>query len=209
MWVCNFCQQNNNVENYYYSPLSNGYRNDFNERKELQYGSVDFIASSDYMNRPPMAPTYVFVFDVSKTAIESGYLEIVTQTIKRSIEEGSIPGGERTRVGFLTFDDTIHYYNLKSTLRQPQVIVNTETDFLPVPDELIVNLEDSKSLILDLLDNLPVMFSESTVFESNLGAAVKSIGMISKATGGKVFVFDGSPISSKFPHLRPTDKPGV
>lgn len=89
------------------------------------------------------------------------------------------------------------------------MIVNTETDFLPIPDELIVNLEDSKSLILDLLENLPLMFSESTVFESNLGAAVKAIGMIAKPTGGKVFVFDGSPISSKFPHLRPTDKPGV
>ena len=117
VWVCNFCQTNNNVENYYYSPLNNGYRNDFSERKELQYGSVDFIASSDYMNRPPMAPTYIFVFDVSKTAIESGYLSIVTQTISRAIEEGTIPGGERTRVGFLTFDDTTHYYNLKSTLR--------------------------------------------------------------------------------------------
>ena len=89
------------------------------------------------------------------------------------------------------------------------MIVNTETDFLPIPDELIVNLEDSKSLIVDLLANLPLMFSDSTVFESNIGAAVKAIGLISKPTGGKVFMFDGSPISSKFPQLRPTDKPGV
>ena len=64
-WICNFCSSYNPVDNYYYSPLNGGVRNDFDQRIELQYGSVDFLASSDYMNRPPMAPAYIFVFDVS------------------------------------------------------------------------------------------------------------------------------------------------
>jgi protein transport protein SEC24 len=80
-WICNFCQDANNVENYYYSPLNGGVRNDFDDRLELQYGSVDFVASTDYMNRPPMAPTYVFAFDVSKNAVESGYLSIACGAI--------------------------------------------------------------------------------------------------------------------------------
>jgi protein transport protein SEC24 len=43
-------------------------------RPELIHGTVDFLASMEYMNRPPMPPTYVFLFDVSKPAIDSGYL---------------------------------------------------------------------------------------------------------------------------------------
>ena len=37
------------------------------------------------------------------------------------------------------------------------MIINTDAsiDFLPVPEDLLVNLEDSKSLILDLLEKLP------------------------------------------------------
>ena len=71
------------------------------------------------MNRPPMAPTFVFAFDVSKNAVESGYLAIACGAIQRAIEEGQIPGGDRTQVAFLTYDDTVHFYNLKSTLKQP------------------------------------------------------------------------------------------
>lgn len=44
-WICNFCGEYNNVENHYYSPLTQGVRNDINDRPELSYGSVDFLAS--------------------------------------------------------------------------------------------------------------------------------------------------------------------
>ena len=94
------------MDNYYYSPLTNGVRNDIEERKELQYGSVDFIASADYMNRPPMNPTYLFVFDVSKSAVDTGYLSIVTASILKAIENETLPGGDRVYVGFLTFSLT-------------------------------------------------------------------------------------------------------
>jgi len=34
--------------------------------------SVEFIANEDYMVRPPQPPVYVFVIDVSSTAVISG-----------------------------------------------------------------------------------------------------------------------------------------
>ena len=210
-WICNFWGCYNNVDNYYYSPLTNGVRNDIEERKELQYGSVDFLASADYMNRPPMAPTFLFVFDVSKNAIDSGYLSIITASILKAIDSNAIPGGERTMIGFLTFDDKVHYYNLKSTLKQPQMIVNTDEDpdFLPMPEDLIVNLTDSKELVIELLRQLPVMFSDSSEYETNIDNAVKSVGILTKVTGAKVFLFDASPLSTKYPHFQVTQKPGV
>lgn len=158
-----------------------------------------------------MAPTFLFVFDVSKNALDTGYLPIATASILKALEAGAIPGGERTVVGFLTYDDKVHYYNLKSTLKQPQMIVNTDDDpdFLPMPEDLMVNLTDSKDLITELLNQLPIMFSDSTEFDTNMDHVVKSIGILTKATGAKVFLFESSPMSSKFPQLQVTQKPGV
>ena len=75
-WICNFCRLDNKTEQYYYADLdpSSGYRVDYNDRPELWSGSVDFIASSEYMNRPPMPPTFIFLLDVSQQAVDSGYL---------------------------------------------------------------------------------------------------------------------------------------
>ena len=88
------------------------------------------------MNRPPMPPTFVFLFDVSQPAIESGYLAQATHSIKSIIEEGTLPGGERTRVSFIAYDKNLHFFNLRSTLKQPQMFVvqaseNLEEAYLP------------------------------------------------------------------------------
>ena len=119
-WICNYCRIDNQTDGYYYSPLDkDGVRVDINDRPELYSGSVDLIASKEYMNRPPMPPTYIFLFDVSQEAINSGYLQQATSTIKGAIDEGTLPGGERTRVCFLAFDKNLYYFNLRSTLKQP------------------------------------------------------------------------------------------
>ena len=116
--MCNYCRIDNQTEGYYYSPTDkNGVREDFDSRPELYSGSVDLIASKEYMNRPPMPPTYIFIFDVCTEAIQSGYLYSATQTIKGAIDEGSLPGGERIRVCFLAYDKNLYYFNLRSTLK--------------------------------------------------------------------------------------------
>ena len=78
---------------------------------------MDFVASNEYMNRPPMPPTYVFVLDVFKPAIDTGYLALAASTIKSVIESKLLPGGERTKIGFITYDSSVHFYNLRSTLK--------------------------------------------------------------------------------------------
>lgn len=102
---------------------------------ELRKGSVDFVASNEYMNRPPMPPTYVFVLDVSKPAIDTGYLSMATNTIKSVIEQQLLPGLDRARIGFITYDSAVHFYNLRPTLKQPQMLVisDIETMYLPQP----------------------------------------------------------------------------
>lgn len=39
-----------------------------------------------------------------------------------------LPGDTRTKVGFLTFDNTVHFYNLQEGLSQPQMLVVSDID---------------------------------------------------------------------------------
>ena len=39
-----------------------------------------------------------------------------------------MPGDTRTRVGFITFNSTIHFYNLHESLSQPQMLVVSDID---------------------------------------------------------------------------------
>ena len=41
-----------------------------------------------------MTPSYVFVLDVSKSAVDSDYLRIVCDTISKAVESDTIPGGD-------------------------------------------------------------------------------------------------------------------
>ena len=68
-----------------------------------------------------MPPSFFFLIDVSAAAAQSGALPVICATIKRAL--GQLPGGERTQIGIVTFDSTLHFYNLKSTLTQPQMLV--------------------------------------------------------------------------------------
>jgi protein transport protein SEC24 len=65
---------------------------------------VEFVAPVEYMIRPPQAPVYMFVIDVSMTAVASGMLETVCAAIKDALPK--IPGGERTQVAPCRFRST-------------------------------------------------------------------------------------------------------
>ena len=69
-----------------------------------------------------MPPVFFFVIDVSVTAINSGMVATACAAIKESLD--SLPGGDRTRIGFLTYDNHLQFYNLKASLSQPQMMVS-------------------------------------------------------------------------------------
>ena len=62
------------------------------------------------MVRPPQPPVFLFVIDVSYQAVASGMLRCVAATLAHTLDR--LPGGERTQIGLLTFDSTLHFYNL-------------------------------------------------------------------------------------------------
>ncbi|XP_041614803.1 protein transport protein Sec24B isoform X2 [Vulpes lagopus] len=188
-WKCNLCYRVNDVpEEFMYNPVTRSY-GEPHKRPEVQNSTVEFIASSDYMLRPPQPAVYLFVLDVSHNAVEAGYLTILCQSLLENLDK--LPGDSRTRIGFMTFDSTIHFYNLQEGLSQPQMLIVSDIDdvFLPTPDSLLVNLYESKELIKDLLTALPNMFTNTRETHSALGPALQAAFKLMSPTGGRVSVF--------------------
>ncbi|XP_034545344.1 protein transport protein Sec24B isoform X2 [Notolabrus celidotus] len=188
-WKCNLCYRVNDVpDEFMYNPVTRSY-GEPHKRPEVQNATVEFIASSDYMLRPPQPAAYLFVLDVSHNAVEAGYLKYFCDSLLDNMDK--LPGDSRTKVGFLTFDNTIHFYNLQEGLSQPQMLVVSDIDdvFIPSHDSLMVNLKESKELVKDLLTSLPGMFSQSRETHSALGPALQAAFKLMSPTGGRVSVF--------------------
>ncbi|XP_069782753.1 protein transport protein Sec24B-like isoform X2 [Narcine bancroftii] len=188
-WKCNLCYRVNDVpEEFMYNPLTHSY-GEPHKRPEVQTATVEFIASSDYMLRPPQPAVYLFVFDVSHNAMESGYLNICCQSLLENVDK--LPGDSRTKIGFITFDNTLHFFNLQEGLSQPQMLIVSEIEdiFIPTPDSLMVNLHESKELVKDLLKMLPAMFTGTRETNSALGPALQAAFKLMSTTGGRISVF--------------------
>jgi protein transport protein SEC24 len=185
------CGLSNETLNTYFGPLdSSGRRTDRYDHPELSSGSVDYIAPGEYMVRPPQPPAFLFLIDVTAGAVNSGMVDIVSSTIRDLIAERKLPGGDRCLVGIMTFDTSIHFYNLKSTLKNPQMIVvnDFEEMFVPIAEEVLVPAYENEISILTLLDSLPKMFRSNKAAESCLGSAIKAASLGMKHVGGKLVV---------------------
>ncbi|GCB67484.1 hypothetical protein scyTo_0015121, partial [Scyliorhinus torazame] len=206
-WKCNLCYRVNDVpEEFMYNPLTRSY-GEPQKRPEVQTATVEFIASSDYMLRPPQPAVYLFVFDVSHNAVESGYLDICCQSLLENFDK--LPGDSRTRVGFITFDSTVHFFNLQEGVSQPQMLIVSDIEdiFIPTPDSLMVNLHESKELIKDLLKVLPTMFTNTRETHSALGPALQAAFKLMCATGGRISVFQTQLPSVGVGHLLSREDP--
>ncbi|XP_067085209.1 protein transport protein Sec24A [Osmerus mordax] len=188
-WKCNLCYRVHSVpEEFMYNPVSRSY-GEPHKRPEVQNATIEFIAPSEYMLRPPQPAVYLFVLDVSHNAVETGYLSVVCQSLLDNIN--ALPGDARTKIGFITFDSTIHFYNLQEGLSQPQMLIVSDIDdiFLPTPDSLLVNFNECKELVQALLKSLPQMFSKTMETQSALGPALQSAFKLLSPTGGRVSVY--------------------
>lgn len=188
-WKCNLCFRLNELpEEFHFDPLTKSY-GDPARRPEVRTGTIEFIAPSEYMVRPPQPAVYLFVLDVSRLAVESGYLQIVCNTI--SEELSNLPGDSRTQVGFLAVDSAVRFFSMPDDVSRPQEMVLLDIDdvFLPCPENLIVNLKEREDLIRDLLAQLPTKYCGTHDTNNALGAGLQVAFKLLFATGGRVTVF--------------------
>uniref|UniRef100_A0A671Y5E4 SEC24 homolog A, COPII coat complex component n=1 Tax=Sparus aurata TaxID=8175 RepID=A0A671Y5E4_SPAAU len=187
-WKCNLCYRVNDVpEEFMYNPVSRSY-GEPHKRPEVQNATIEFIAPSEYMLRPPQPAVYLFVLDVSHNAVETGYLNVFCQSMLENIN--SLPGDSRTKVGFITFDSTIHFYNLQEGLSQPQMLIVSDIEETNVfPQGLIMGHIFVFQLVQDLLKSLPSLFEKTMETQSALGSALQAAFKLLSPTGGRMTVF--------------------
>ncbi|XP_031488075.1 protein transport protein Sec24-like At4g32640 isoform X1 [Nymphaea colorata] len=190
-FICNLCGFTDETPRDYYCNLGpDSRRRDADERPELCRGTVEFVASKEYMVRDPMPAVFFFLVDVSMNAIQSGATAAACSAVAQSIND--LPQeSPRTMVGFATYDSTVQFYNLKRHLQQPLMLIvpDVQDVYTPLETDLIVQLSECRQHLEQLLDNIPTMFQNNKVPESAFGAAVKGAFLAMKSTGGKLLVF--------------------
>ncbi|XP_033124522.1 protein transport protein Sec24A-like [Anneissia japonica] len=187
-WRCNLCFRVNDLqEEFTFDPVTRTY-GDPSRRPEIRSSTIEFIAPSEYMLRPPQPAVYLFLLDVSFSAVQSGILSIFCQVLLDELER--LPGDGRTKIGFISYDSTLHFYNMQEGATRPQMMVVSDIDdiFLPLPGDLLVNLNESKELVQDLLNQLPTLFQNNKETQSALGPALQAAYKLLGPTGGRVTV---------------------
>lgn len=124
-FVCNMCTFPNDTSTEYYAPLDpSGARVDRMQRPELMMGTVEFLVPKEYWNKEPVGLQTLFLIDVSRESYQRGFLKAVCEGISQALygEDGAADGTENdessrkvpvgSKVGIVTFDSEVHFYNL-------------------------------------------------------------------------------------------------
>lgn len=191
-WKCNICQSVNDVPKCYYSQLDeNGCREDIHRRKELRYGSVEYIAPRRYNTKLTNQPvSIVYLIDVSYNAITNGSVKVVCDAIIESLKH--LPSGGRTRVSIITYDHSLHFYDLDPRNEKPRVFCVGELNdsLIPIPKHLLVNLLDSRELIEKTLRLIPTkLWGKNESVQSAYFSALASASRLVNRSGGKIISF--------------------
>lgn len=199
---CPLCRATTEVPSEYFQHLDHtGHRVDKFERPELVLGTYEFVATEEYCrnNKMPSPPALIFCIDVSYNNVKSGLVRLLCAEMKSILARlpTERPGEpSRMRVGFITFNSTVHFYNCKHTLAVPQqqVVGDVHEMFMPFLDGFLCDPIESADVIDQLMDQIPLMFAETRETETVLLPAMQAGLEALKSAGcaGKVMVFNSS-----------------
>lgn len=141
---------------------------------ELNFGCVDYVATSEFMSRPPQPPVYVFVIDTSMEAVRTGMIEVVADSLLASLDH--IPNSDgRARIAFMTTGHAVGFFMLRN--KEPELLIITDNDDIYLPranEDLLVNLIEAKTVVIQLLERLKSMFCQESNINNCLGVALKA-----------------------------------
>merc|ERR1719365_279096 len=150
----------------------------------------------------PSPPGILFAIDVSYPMMKEGVVQLICQNMKDILKDLPIDRAAdqtetKMKVGFMTYDSKINFYNCNAALAQPQqmTVGDVEDMFVPMAEGLMVDVKQSEAVIDSLLQSIPAMFSETRETETILGPVIQAGKEAFKAANmtGKLIVFHQPP----------------
>ncbi|KAL9710373.1 COPII coat Sec23p-Sfb3p heterodimer component [Leucoagaricus gongylophorus] len=224
-WKCNLCSHETDVSTEYFSNLdANMLRLDHAERPELNRGTYEFKVPEEYWaqrpppklnpsyysiippalgSKPPLPMNFIFAFDVSNDALETGFFKASCDLLKTMLYGGTTLDGQQTDSSFppgcqfmiLTYDRSLHFYDLNSDITPMLVVADLEEVFVPMQEGLFVDPIVRRHAIETLLTLLPQRFSEFPLGDSCLGSTLRG-GLAALAGRGGHAIFFHSTLSN-------------
>ncbi|CDR45411.1 CYFA0S18e01244g1_1 [Cyberlindnera fabianii] len=183
-YVCNMCNFASPCDYNYQCPLDvSGRRIDVLQRPELHKGVVDFVVPSSYWvddNKAPEALHHLFVIDVTATN------DVVAATIE-AIRSALMSLPPSVRVGIMTYNKQIQFYNLDSERTQVIVASDLEDPFVPIHRGLFVDPQEHSQEIYAALNHIEQAYVDFKGSEVAYGAVLHyALEALKTVGGGKI-----------------------
>ncbi|SCZ98643.1 BZ3500_MvSof-1268-A1-R1_Chr3-1g05521 [Microbotryum saponariae] len=198
-WKCCMCNLSNEVPQLFDWDQEKNAPADRYARAELNSSVVEFIAPTEYMVRPPQPPLYIFLIDVSYSAVTTGMVATAARTLLESLDR--LPNDDgRTKIAIIGVDSCLHFFSLPAGATEPSMLVVGDLDevFLPKPSDILVNLVEARSALESLLSRLSDMFKDTHNVGNALGAGLQAAFKLVSQVGGKVIA-----LTSSLPNIGP------
>ncbi|VDN17031.1 unnamed protein product [Gongylonema pulchrum] len=204
---CPFCLSSTAVNDAYFAHLDHtGRRTDIQHRPEQFLGSYEFVATKPYCKVCFIAVAVLSVScsqlftlmrgrDCTKHIVAPDALMRIAVYFFFFFFAFRDMGQQKSslHVGFATYDQTIHFYNLKNHMKRPEMLVVGDVNdmFVPLVDGFLVTLEEADVVLNSLLDEIEKMFSDSKITEMLLGPVIQAgLDALKCADrAGKLFIF--------------------
>ena len=211
-WICNFCDEENEIEDYFFYDLNNkNEKLELENKPELCYGSYEFEANKSYYkkNKSPTRAFFMFLFETSVSSINSGFLDASIEGVKDAINNKIFYNGNDVNISIITYDTNVNFYVYGEKYTQPQMLtVTDEPTFLPTSKiNLILNVEENKNKILQILDLIQSTFNKNNINLNHIKdsekifSALNGAYLLGKNLGGKILIFSASNAIGKLPQM--------
>lgn len=209
-WRCNICHKQNDVPQHFFQVLQDQqppqqqiqYTYPEN-RPEINHSTIEYIAPPQYTTRAPPPVRYLYLIDVSHAALQTKYLEALSESLLENLEQIKSRHDKRMQIGFIAFDAHLHFFEVnpeKKTVRQLTIpdFGETEKDLqldelLPAcPENLLITVNDYEETIRHFITSLPTLFRQNPSNAGRaLGPAIKAATKLLASTGGRTTCFIG------------------
>ncbi|GFS28471.1 protein transport protein Sec24D [Nephila pilipes] len=196
---CAFCKVVTEVPQDYFCFLDGmGERTDKYHRPELCLGSYEYIATKEYCRNDelPNPPAYIFMIEVSNATFRNGLIPLLCENMKHvlhSLINDEKNDTSKLRVGFVTYNNVLHFYNMKKNLTQPHIMVLSDVHnaFVPLLEGFLVTLAEAEALVDSLMEHIPRIFMNEPATEIILGPVIQvGLEALKNANcSGKLLIF--------------------